>query len=776
MFKKFLLTLLGLLFGFGLFLIGLLAIAVLVTYPKLPALDAVEYYKPKMPLVIYSADNKVIGQYGEERRIFTKIGNFPKVLKDAVIAAEDKNFYQHNGVDFFGVMRALISNLTGGVRSGASTITQQVARNFYLTNERTLTRKFNEALLAYKMEQTLTKDQILELYFNQIYLGQHAYGFATAAQVYFNKPVQSLTLPEAAILAGLPKAPSAFNPIVNPKRAKIRQGYVLGRMLELGMISKEEYDAARVQNLHYASAKNPINPNALYVAEMVRREMYERYGDAAYTEGFRVYTTIKSGEQTAATYALRKALLQYDSKTHYRGAENWFDLSGIAHDNLDDYLERQLANYTSVSDMLPAIVTQLPKNKIIVYLSGVGEVGISGASYNWVKGAIGNNKMGDRAIRIGSLIWVQQRKNQTYAIVQQPELQGALVALDTHTGAVRALVGGFDFQSRAFNRATQAYRQPGSSFKPFIYSAAISRGVTPATLVNDAPLSLLGLGEGGGAWNPKNSDGRYDGFIPVRQALAASKNMVSIRLLMAIGMPYTRDYLQRFGFAGKQVPNNLSIALGSLTVTPMQMAEGFAVFANGGYKISHYLIDKIYDANGQLRAQMQPFQAAQNAPLVIDPRNAYLMYSLLQGVIRSGTGSRANALGRTDLAGKTGTTNQNKDAWFVGFNPNVVSAVYIGFDKPKSMGRSAFGGALALPVWIDYMRHALKGVPNAAMPIPKGVVQINGEYFLNEYTETNPDLSLEKPVDVPIDNIDIEQQPETDLMNLLPADVRSVYD
>ncbi len=752
MIRKLLTTLLGLAIGLGLFALGLLAIAVLVTYPKLPSLEAVTHYQPKMPLIIYSADKQILGQYGEERREFTKIDDFPKVLKDAVLAAEDKRFYQHGGVDFMGIVRALISNMTGGVQSGASTITQQVARNFYLTNERTYTRKFNEALLAYKIEQSLSKDQILELYFNQIYLGQRAYGFAAAAQIYFNKSVKDLDLAEASMLAGLPKAPSTFNPIVNPKRAKERQKYILDNMLELGWITAQQRDAALAQTLNFERQRVEIDQNSLYVAEMVRQHMYEKYGEDAYTQGYRVYTTINASDQAVATAALRKALLQYDRGARYRGAEGFIDVEKMDADSREEQIEQHLSALYTVEEMIPAVVTAVGQGRLTVYVAGEeNQVHISGKAYDWIKSTVGNAKLGDAAVRVGSVIHVQKQKGGTYRVVQQPELQGALVAIDAQTGAIRALVGGYDFHRKTFNRATQAQRQPGSSFKPFIYSAAIAKGMTPATSVNDAPISLPGMGPGGRPWTPKNSDGRYAGFITLRQALTASKNMVSIRILMAIGVPYAQQYAQRFGFSAEQVPATLSMALGSGSATPMQMAEAYAVFANGGYKVSSYVIDKVYDSNGQLRAQMQPLVAKQNAPQVIDPRNAFIMYNMMKDVVQHGTATRARALGRSDLAGKTGTTNDNKDAWFVGFNPNLVGAVYIGFDKPRSMGRAAFGGTIALPVWMDYMRHALKGQPNVTVAAPSGMVQSGGDFFLKEHTSTNPNLPLDNRADGPTD-------------------------
>lgn len=748
MMKRMITTLLGLIVGLVLFAVGLVAIAILVTYPKLPSLDSVRYYQPKMPLSIYSSDGKLIGMFGEERRSFTKIEDFPQNLKNAVIAAEDQRFYQHWGVDVIGVARAALGNLTaGGVRSGASTITQQVAKNFYLSNERTFTRKFNEALLAYKIEQSLTKDQILELYFNQIYLGQRAYGFAAASQIYFNKPVKNLSLAEATILAGLPKAPSAFNPIVNPKRAKLRQEYILNNMVELGMITPQQRDAALAETLHYEKFIQKVDQSALYVAEMVRQELYEKYGEDAYTQGFKVYTTVNTESQKVATTALRKALLNFDRGSRYRGAEHYLDLSKA--EDEEETISQYLAGMYTVNGMVPAVVLKASKNSLTVQLPSDETIKLGSASIGGAARAINNKKMGDAQIRRGAVIRIQKR-GSSWRIVQEPLLQGALVSLDAKTGAIRALVGGFNFHSKAFNRATQAQRQPGSSFKPFVYSAALSRGMTASTMVNDAPLAIPGMGPRGSVWTPKNSDGRYDGYITLRQALTRSKNMVSIRILKSAGINYTRQYIQRFGFTPSEIPASLSMALGTGETTPLKMAEGYAVFANGGYKVSAYVIDKIYDSQGRLRAQMQPLVAKENAPQAIDPRNAYIMYKMMQDVVRFGTATRAKALGRSDVAGKTGTTNDNKDAWFVGFNPEVVTAVYIGFDKPRSMGRAGYGGTIALPVWVDYMRYALNGKVSKQLQAPDGMVNRGGEYYLKEQQTTNPNLSLDNRSSRPV--------------------------
>jgi len=742
MIKKIVTTCFGLVLGLCVFGVGLVAIAILVTYPKLPSLDSLQHYQPKMPLTIYSADGEVIGIYGEQRREFTKIGDFPEALRNAVIAAEDKRFYQHWGVDVWGVARAAVDNVVaGGVQSGASTITQQVAKNFYLSSEKTFTRKFNEALLAYKIEQSLSKDKILELYFNQIYLGQRAYGFASAAQIYFNKDVKELTLAEAAMLAGLPKAPSAYNPIVNPERAKLRQKYILNNMLEEKMITLQQRDQALNEELHYERFVQKIDQSALYVAEMVRQELYEKYGEDAYTQGFKVYTTVRTDHQKVATEALRKALRNFDRGSSYRGAESYIDLS--KGEDVEETVSQYLSGLYTVDKMVPAVVLDVTKRKnVVIQLPSGKRVTLDGRSLGFAARAVNNEKMGESRIRRGSVIRVRNNGGR-WVVVQEPLLQGALVSLDAKTGAVRALVGGYDFHSKTFNRAAQAIRQPGSTFKPFVYSAALSKGMTASTMVNDAPISLPGKGANGSVWTPKNSDGRYSGYITLRQALTASKNMVSIRILMSIGVGYAQQYIQRFGFKPSELPASLSMALGTGETTPLKIAEAYSVFANGGYRVSSHVIDKIYDSDGRLRAQMQPLVAGQNAPQAIDPRNAYIMYKIMQDVVRVGTARGAAALGRSDIAGKTGTTNDNKDAWFVGFNPDVVTAVYIGFDKPKSMGRAGYGGTIAVPVWVDYMRFALKGRQGKGMKVPEGVVSSNGEYYMKERMVTDPGLILD---------------------------------
>lgn len=759
MLKKLFVTLFGLMFGLLLFAVGILAIAVMEAYPKLPSLEAVTDYQPRMPLEIYTSDDVLIGRYGEERREFTRIDKFPEHLKQAVLAAEDKRFYDHWGVDVVGVVRALIGNVqAGNVQSGASTITQQVARNFYLTNEKSYTRKFNEALLAYKIEQSLNKDQILELYFNHIYLGQRAYGFAAAAKIYFNKDVQDLTIAESAMLAGLPKAPSAYNPITNRPRATQRQHYVLNNMAELGYITPEQRDAAIKEELVYQSTQSQqINQDALYVAEMARQEVFERYGEAAYTSGLRVYTTVHSAHQKAATQALRAALRQRTASA-YRGAEaqlDWDAVGGLEEDDRVEAIAHFLSGFYVVDDLQPAVVVAISNAKIeVVLLSGeIVEIKRS-REQSW-HGFVNNNNKGDAAIRLGSLVRVQ-KEQQNWQIRQIPELQGALIALDPHTGAIRAMVGGYDFHSKAFNRATQAQRQPGSAFKPFVYSAALAGGMTATTLLNDAPLPASSQ------YQPKNADGRFRGEIPLNQALIWSRNLPAIRVASSIGINATRNYVQRFGFAAEQVPAELSMALGTGSATPLQMAEAYAVFANGGYRVPSYIIDRIVSVNkdggdGIERLRVEPLVAGQRnaAPLVIDPRNAYIMTTILQDVIRKGTATGAR-IGNHSLAGKTGTTNDAKDVWFAGYSPNLLAVVYLGYDQPRSMGR-AYGGTWAVPVWRSYMQFALKDV--AAKPFPKpnnGLEYKNGTYYLAERQETDPELAVDNraaPVAAPEEDI-----------------------
>ncbi|MBN3860116.1 PBP1A family penicillin-binding protein [Neisseriaceae bacterium PsAf] len=756
--KKIILSTVLLITSLFLLLVGIVLVAIVFTFPKLPDLDKITDYKPSMPMKIYSQDNVLIGQYGIEKRTFTKIGDFPDVLKYAVLAAEDKRFYKHKGVDTTGMLRAFISNFVSGeIGQGASTITQQVAKNFFLTNERTYKRKFYEMLLAFKIEMTLTKDQILELYFNQIYLGQKAYGFTAAAEAYFDKPVQNLTIAESAMLAGLPKAPSAFNPIVNPQRARQRQLYVLGNMLSEGWITQEKYNEAINQQLTYkeGGSDEKVNEDSLYVAEMVRRQLHDRYGDDIYRSGYRVYTTITIKNQKAATQALRRSLLSNSPKGNFRGAEAYYNLSNINPENLETTALNYLSAHHTVQGQIPAIVIEANPKKIKLLTENHKDpIVLTGASLNFISKAINNKKMGNKQVTVGSVIRLYRTKNG-WSITQPPELEGSIISLDTRTGAVLAVVGGFDFFAKQFNRAIQAYRQPGSTFKPFVYSAAINKGYTTGTIVNDSPTSF-------GRYSPRNAGGGYSGPITIREALYRSKNVVAVKVLNSIGIGYAHKYVQRFGFKEKNISKDLTMVLGSGQATPLEMARGYAVFANGGFLVEPYVIDRIYDSRGQLIAQTKPLIAGVNAPRTIDPKNAFIMYKMLQDVIQYGTARAAQAIGRNDVGGKTGTTNDQKDAWFVGFNTRVVTAVYIGYDRPKSMGRMGYGGRIALPIWVEYMRTALRGMPVEQPKQPKNINVQNGSYSINGKTMEGVKLDSQTPAPTNNDN----NQPSTNLDNL----------
>ncbi|MEO8039755.1 MAG: penicillin-binding protein 1A [Betaproteobacteria bacterium] len=700
---------------------GLLAgYAAVVAYPSLPSLEALTDYRPKIPLQIFSSEGELIGEFGEERRALVQIKDVPKAMRDAIIAAEDERFYEHGGVDYIGVARAAVSNfIQGGAHQGASTITMQVARNFFLTKEKTFTRKFNEALLAFKIEHNLTKDEILQLYINQIYLGQRAYGFAVAAQTYFGKTLDRLSLAETAMLAGLPKAPSRYNPVANPARAKARQEYVLRRMHELDYITTAQYNDALKAPIMVHAMQQVYATRADFLTEMVRQAMYERYRDDAYSSGFRVYTTIKREQQNAAYAAVRRGVLDYDRRHAYRGAEGYAQLpTPVA----DEALEDLLADEVEADDILPALILTAESKAIRVYVKGVGRAEITGEGLKFGQRMIGDKAPANHRLRAGALIRVQKDTAGVWQISQLPQVEAGLIGIDNMTGAVQALVGGFDFNRNKFNHVTQAFRQPGSSFKPFVYSAALEKGFTPATIINDAPLTFDASETGSAVWEPKNFDATFDGPMRMRTALTKSKNLVSIRILQAIGPKYAQDYVTRFGFDPKLIPPYLTMALGAGSVTMWQMATGYAAFANGGFRVSPYFIDRIEDASGRILAKTKVQSAPDAAPRVIDQRNAFIMTNMMQDVIRGGTGSRALQLGRADLAGKTGTTNDQMDAWFAGFNPGLTAIAWMGFDTPRSLGNSETGAMAALPIWISYMGTALKDVPDVAPEPPEGVV------------------------------------------------------
>ena len=730
--------------GFFGTLVGLFAIAALtfgfmlaLAWPNLPALDSLTDYRPKIPLRIFSADGVLIGEFGEERRSLVHINDIPDVVKKAVLAIEDDRFYQHGGVDYQGILRATFSNLTGG-GGGASTITQQVARNFFLTsNEPTFLQKASrkflyEIPLAWKIEQNLTKDQILEVYMNQIYLGQRAYGFASAAQVYFGKKLQDLTIAEAAMLAGLPKAPSANNPVVNPKRATARQQYILLRMQQLGYITPEQYEQAKNEPLRLKTGATEFGIHAEYVAEMARQLVYEQFKDATYTRGLNVFTTITKADQDAAYFALRRGVMSYDKRRGYRGPEGYMTIPTGSKEELDAAIEVELADHPDSDDIVAAVVLDAGPKSVRAVLSTGEEITITGSGLSIATNLLSDKAPPQRKVKPGAIIRVMQNQ-KTWIITQMPAVESALISTSTSDGAIRALVGGFDFNRNKFNHVTQAWRQPGSSFKPFIYSASLEKGLSPATIINDAPITFGGGLTGGQVWQPKNYGNKYEGPMTMRRGLMKSKNMISVRILDKIGAQYGQEYTTRFGFDPDKNPPYLTLALGAGAVTPMQLAAGYAVFANGGYKVNPYLISKILDANGQVLAEAHPAKAGDEANRVIDPRNAFLMDSMLKDVVRAGTGIKAMALKRTDLAGKTGTTNDSMDAWFAGYQPTLVAVTWMGFDQPKNMGDRETGGGLALPIWIDYMEKALKGLPTIEREVPEGLLHSGTEYYYAEY-------------------------------------------
>lgn len=699
-----------------------LGLVVVLAWPNLPSLDVLTDYQPKIPLRVYSAEGILIGEFGEERRAVVTIAEVPEVLKRAILAAEDDRFYQHAGIDYQGVLRAALSNLTsGGRRQGASTITMQVARNFFLSSEKTLTRKLYEALLSFKIENSLKKDQILELYVNQIYLGQRAYGFASAAQIYFGKSLDKLTLSDAAMLAGLPKAPSTYNPVANPKRAKQRQMYVLRRMKELGHISEQQYADAAKAPIHVKREASEFSLHAEYIAEMVRQAIHDQYPDEVYTRGFRVYTTIRKADQEAAYASLRRGVIEYDRRHGYRGPEGYEALADNA--DQEDY-DEALADHDDNDNLLVALVLAASEKEVRAVTRAGESVSITGDGLKFVSRSLDAKALPQKRVRRGSIIRVQKLDKNVWQIVQLPEAESGFVALDPDNGAIRALVGGFDFNRNKYNHVTQAWRQPGSSFKPFIYSAALEKGYTPATVIPDEPIVVEAEVTGSQRWEPRNYDGKYDGPMRMRTALAKSKNMVSIRILQAIGTRYAQDYVTRFGFDAAKHPPYLTMALGAGSVTMWQMARAYSVLANGGYLIQPYFIQRIVDDRGNDLGVANPQHAGDENLRVIDPRNAFIMDSMLQDVTRYGTAARVARLGRRDLAGKTGTTNDFLDAWFCGYSPTLVGVAWVGFDQPRSLGRNETGGSVALPIWIGYMEKALKGVPQVERERPAGIVDM----------------------------------------------------
>jgi len=728
----------------ALFILSLIAAAVVYFFlaPKLPDTQTLKQTQFQIPLRIYSSEGELMAEFGEKRRIPVEYQEIPTQMIDAFLAAEDDRFYQHPGVDYQGIIRAVYSLLmTGEKTQGGSTITMQVARNFFLTSEKTYLRKLNEIILALEMEQVLSKEEILALYLNKIYLGNRAYGVGAAANVYYGRPISELTLPEMAMIAGLPKAPSRFNPIANPERALVRRNYVLRRMWDVGYISEQEYleDSQAPVSATYHGRE--IEVYAPYVAEMVRTRLINEYDEDIYTSGFNVYTTIRGEHQKAANRALQSALLEYDRRHGYRGPVAEIELE----DELSETsLTEKLAPYDTIGPLKPAIVTAISDESATIYIKNLGYETLTLGSMKWAQKKLSTNsrgavpkKVGD-VMQPGHVIRVENRNKESWQLAQLPEAEGALVALAPHDGAVTALNGGFDYFNNKFNRVTQSRRQPGSGFKPFIYSAALEKGYTPASIINDAPVVFDDPGLEN-VWRPENYSGKFFGPTRLREALIHSRNLVSIRLLRDIGADYAVEYAKRFGFDDTMLHKNLSLALGSGNAAPWDMATAYAALANGGFKIEPYLIQRVENANGEVVFQASPKTVCETCQLaevkmdnasfsvaerVMTPQNNYLMNTLLRDVVRYGTGRKAMSLGRNDLAGKTGTTNDQLDAWFNGFHPELVAVSWVGFDRPRSLGRYETGGRAALPMWIDFMEVALQGLPEAPLEQPVDMVTV----------------------------------------------------
>ncbi|NLY27966.1 MAG: PBP1A family penicillin-binding protein [Alcaligenaceae bacterium] len=742
-------------------LLGSLALA--LAWPNLPNLDAMIDYRPRVPLRIFTADKVLIGEFGEERRNVLRLHEIPDVMKSAILAAEDDRFYQHGGIDWTGVARAALANLTQMSKSqGASTITMQVARNFYLSSEKTYTRKFYELLLTFKIEATLTKDQILDLYMNQIYLGHRAYGFAAASRTYFGKPLAEISTAEAAMLAGIPKAPSRFNPIANYERARTRQLYVLGRMRNLGYITEQEYENAVKQPIVLKSAQGtPAGGYAIhgeYVAELARQLLFNVYQDDIYSRGLNIYTTVKSTDQEAAYKAVREGILDYTRRAPYPGPEETLSLpANLEQDaqKLDTLLDDLQEKYPDNDDLMTALVLQASPTKITVARSSSEIIDITHKNaLKVVARGLAKNAKDPVRIQRGSVVYVRNAGDY-WELLNMPTVQAAFVSVRPQDGAIQSMVGGFSFEEGKFNRVTQAWRQPGSSFKPFIYAASLERGLTPGTQISDEPFVLTAQQTGSKPWSPKNYGGKYEPMLTLREALYKSKNMVSIRIMQAVGPQYVQEYITRFGFDKERQPAVLPLALGAGSVTPLQLAGGYAVFANGGYRVPPYLIDHVTDSEGKVIMQARPVVAGDVNARVIDPRTVYVMNDLMRGVATSGTGSRASReLKRNDIGGKTGTTNDSHDAWFAGFTPKLVGIAWMGFDQPKSLGSGETGGGASMPIWIDYMRHALKNQPvTPPGPIPDGLIRADNNFYLAEFPPGQhiARVGLASPNDTPLE-------------------------
>lgn len=728
-----------------------------VIYSQLPPIDSLTEYRPKVPLRVWSADGTLIGEYGEERRDFVRLDEIPSFVKSAVLAAEDNGFYEHSGIEFMGIARAALSNLLTGRRGqGGSTITMQVARNFFLSSERTYTRKLYEVAMAFKIERHLTKDQILEVYLNQIYLGQRAYGFAAAARVYFDKKLSELTIGEAATLAGLPVAPSAYNPIVNPRRATMRKNYVLSRMHQLHYIDDLTYEEQ--VNAPLVAAKNSVNLtretpsegkdiHAEYASEMARMLIYDIFREETYTRGLNVYTTIRDKDQCAAWQAVRKHLIAYDRKYRYRGPSGRIDISDPA--SRDDTIRLALNKASSSDNLEPAVIVELTDKTFKAAILNGKElklIELDAASRKFAGKYLTDKVAKEKRLQPGSIIRVSRDKD-SWTLSQIPEVQAGFISVDFETGAVKSLVGGFDFYLNMFNHVTQALRQPGSSFKPFIYSAALDKGFNPGTIINDAPIFIDPRYTGGELWEPRNYDNKFDGPMSLAMALRKSKNLVSIRVMQAIGARYAQEYATKFGFEPSRTPAQLTTALGAGSTTPWEMAAAFSVFANGGYRVKPYLITKVTDVDGKVLMSVNNTKAGNEAIRAIDERNAFVMHTLLNGVVSGpgGTARRAyRELKRPDMGGKTGTSNNAHDAWFAGYAARTLAVGWVGYDQMRPLGSNETGGGLVLPIWIDYMKTAVKDEPPYRRRQPSSVVLLNGTYYYAD--------SVDKAVrDVPLD-------------------------
>ena len=726
--------------------VAIIALASAIIYPNLPSLDALKDYQPKQPLRIYTEEGALIGEFGEERRAVVRLKDAPKALPQAILAAEDERFYSHGGVDTLGVLRAALSNLMSlGVKEGASTITMQVARNFFLSSEKSLTRKMNEALLAIKIEHALTKDEILELYINHIFLGQRAYGFAAAAQIYFGKPLAKISVAEAAMLAGLPKAPSAYNPVVNPTRARSRQLYVLGRMKTLGYISDKTYQQAKSQRLPIKYSTQSFDVGAHHLAELVRQRMFEKYGADIYVSGMKVFTTLRLADQKAALNGVRQGIFEFHRRRGYTGPEGRVELPADEPD-AEKTIEETLLGLEEVNGMLPAIVLGINKSQIKLRLRNGDEVALGSSEVKFAQRFLSTKMAQKKRLTRGSIVRVGRLKpDADWQLNYLPQVEVAFIALNPGNGAVLAMVGGFDFALNQFNHVTQATRQAGSSFKPFVYSAALERGITPATVFDDAPISVDPAETGGVSWEPKNYDGTMEGPLSLRNALAKSKNLISIRVLERVGTEFAQQHIAKFGFDMRRIPPYMTMALGAGEVTPLSLASAYAVFANGGKSITPWHLLRVTDKNGRVLETFSPPPSYQ----AIDPRNAFITTSLMQDVIRRGTATAALKLGRSDLAGKTGTTNDHHDAWFAGFQPTRVAVAWMGYDKPRPLGSGETGGGTALPIWIRYMGETLRSTPDSPFAMPDGVVSVEidpitgmsvepgqgvNEYFYQEFS------------------------------------------